>query len=420
MMMLFGPMRKSLQKKFLGLWLPVWKPLNGDVASIFTALSSITDVEWLKYLGYLITFDILGAGNLSFAIARLQKPTESPRNPLMDWRARFQTKKYGWFLIPGMPVEFQAEKLSSAVITDVLKYLTGLDIPISLIINPDGLYITVPGKSIQIPYLDKDWERTANVINTMYNKDTEPAVAIGGTKAWAGDTDADRPDTLTIVVKDGDREIGRTTVKKDDNAGQKTWIWTLKQSEVTAPGVTLDPKKTYNVSEIYPEGYDGSRYVLTVDGHNLLNTRVNPDCPPKIVIRKTLLHTGLRDFRTFRFSLLEETGMRVNSTPYAILLAGEGSASLTLDIQTDRIKGKGLTKFRVEEVEIPAEYEATYSGPVQSVDSTGAPVYTFGVTNTSREPKYYLEDLWRGGYRGRSPGKGRFLVFGPQVRHTCG
>lgn len=62
MMMLFGPMRKSLQKKFLGLWLPVWKPLNGDVASIFTALSSITDVEWLKYLDYLITFDILGAG----------------------------------------------------------------------------------------------------------------------------------------------------------------------------------------------------------------------------------------------------------------------------------------------------------------------------------------------------------------------
>ena len=147
-------MRKSLQKKILGLWLPVWKPLNGDVASIFTALSSITDVEWLKYLDYLITFDILGAGNLSFAIARLQKPTESPRNPLMDWRARFQTKKYGWFLIPGMPVEFQAEELSSAVITDVLKYLTGLDIPISLIINPDGLYITAPGKSIQIPYLD--------------------------------------------------------------------------------------------------------------------------------------------------------------------------------------------------------------------------------------------------------------------------
>lgn len=55
-------MRKSLQKKFLWLWLPVWKPLNGDVASIFTALSSITDVEWLKYLDYLITFDILGAG----------------------------------------------------------------------------------------------------------------------------------------------------------------------------------------------------------------------------------------------------------------------------------------------------------------------------------------------------------------------
>lgn len=393
-------------EKYLGLWLPVWRPLDGDVASIFTALASATDVEWLKYLDYLITLDIKGSGNLSFAIARLKKPDSGAHNPLMDWRARFKTKKYGWFIVPGMPVEFQAMELSSAVITDVLKYLTGLDIPISAIINPSGLYITVPGKSIQIPVLDKDWERTANVINTWYDSGSEEPIAIGGTKVWAGDTEEDRPEELTIIVKDGDLEVGRTTIKKSDNEGQKSWIWTLKQSQVTG-SVRLDPERTYTVTEEYPENYAHKNdYVLSVDGHNLTNTFVKADKPPKIVIRKVLQHTGLSESRTFRFNLYDDKGIKINGSPYTVTMTGEGTESVTaMDISPEMLKGRDLNRFRVEEVNPPEEYDISTSGPVQTTEKDGTPVYTFTVTNTAKDPSYFLQADWEGDTEADRPAK---------------
>ena len=396
----------GVAEKFLGLWLPVWKPLSGDVVSIFTALASVTDAEWLKYLDYLITLDVMGAGNLSFAIARLQKPEDDLRNPLTDWRARFKTKKYGWFMIPGMPVEFQAEELSSAVITDVLKYLTGLDIPISLIINPDGLYITVAGKPIQIPYIDKDWERTANVINTWYDSDDEEPIAIGGTKVWAGDEEENRSEVLTIVVKDGDREIGTTEIRKEDNKGQKSWVWTLKQSQVTAQGATLDPDKTYTVAERYPEGYQYSgNYVLSVDGHNLTNTWVN-EKTPKIVLRKVLQHAGLAEERVFWFNIRDEQGQQLNAEPYTITMSAEGSKTLELsDLDLARLAGKDISKFTVREDDPSDGYEVNYSGLVQTTDSAGNPVYTFTVINTCKEPSYFLQVLWRGDREEDRPAK---------------
>ena len=384
-------------EKVLGLWLPVWKPVDGDIYTIFSALADATDQAWIKYLNYLIKYDAI-SGNLTFAISKLEKPTEGIHNPLTDWRARFKIKKYGWFMIPGVPVEFQAEELTSTIITDVIKFETGLDIPISFIINPDGNYITVPGRLFQIPLLDKDWELTGNILNTW--ADPGDDTAIGGSKIWAGDREEDRPDSLTIVIRDpdsndGETEIGRVEIKKSDNRGYNTWPWALRQEDVD-PGIVLDPDKTYLVSEEYPDGYAHKNdYTLSVKGHDLTNTWVQ-DKTPKIAIQKVLQHTGLKEQREFKFNIRDDKGQLINSTPYSITMSGEGTQTLTPEIPKDKLAGKNISKFTVEEVDPSDEYTVSYSGPEQSTDPQGNPVYTFTVTNTHKELSYFLEVRWVG------------------------
>ena len=386
-------------EKYMGLWLPVWKPLDGDIYTIFDALADCTDQAWVKYLDYLIKYDSM-AQNLTFAISKLKKPEGSIHNPLTDWHAKFKIKKYGWFMIPGVPVEFQAEELTSTIITDVIKFETGLDIPISFIINPDGCYVTVPGWLFKIPLIDKDWELTGNILNIW--ADPSGDTAIGGTKIWAGDNEGDRPDSLTIVIKDKDDsgseyEVGTVEIKKSDNAGYDTWPWALRQSDVTKAGVVLDPTKTYIVSEKFPNGYEHKDdYTLSVDGHNLTNTWIK-DKTPKITIQKVLQHTGLSEERKFNFYIKDDQGVRINDEPYTITMSEEGTKSLTPDIPKEKIAGKDISKFTVEEVADPSgEYTVTYSGPTQSTDKQGNPVYTFTVTNTCKQLHYYVEVRWIG------------------------
>ena len=287
-------------ENFTGLWLPVWKPLDGDVSSIFSAAGSITGIEILDYVDLLIAFDVPGLDNLKFAIAKVVKPEDYNFNKLVEWRARFRVKKYNWMGIDGIPVEYQAAELSSAVLTDVLKYLTGVDIPISFSLNPFSgqKYLTVPGKLLQVKPFDKDWERCANIINTWYSSDDDvdedgTPLIIGGSKIWQGDTEADRPDTLDIVVKDtidgSETEIGRVTIRKSDNQGRDTWVWALRQSDLneaaTNAQVKLDPDKTYTVSEEYPEGFaNKNKYICKVNGHDITNTWADE---LRVVIRKT-------------------------------------------------------------------------------------------------------------------------------------
>ena len=305
-----------------GMWLPVWKPLSGDVASVFNAIASITGQDWLEYADYLVSFDVSYFANLKFAIARVKKPDGLfglPTNPLTDWRAKFRVKKYGWLAIPGVPVEFQAQELSSAIVTDVLKLLTGLDIPISFSLNPFSgqMYLTVPGKLYQIPLLDKDWERAANVINTWYEGSGSSSIkpsAIGGTKYWKNDREEDRPDTLTVQVEGrlkaagGWSEVGSFEMKKSENEGRSDWVWSLtsenesvkawldsiKETD-TAGSLGLITEDTelsddifeYRVTEEYPSGYSNKdKYQLEVDGFDLINTWCYSE-HPALIIRKT-------------------------------------------------------------------------------------------------------------------------------------
>ena len=281
----------------VGLWIPVFNPVNGYKVNIMSLLGGIIGGTAGKVLDWIAKVDVANLLSFPFAVGKVSK-REKLGNPLNAWRVSFQVRKYGFVGVPGVPVEYQSMELTSVIVTDVIKFLTGFDCPISFSLNASGdKYISVPSKPRQIPLLDKDWERTANVINTWtkINSDNTEEKAIGGTKYWVGDKEEDRPDSLTIVVqeevKEGEeesavttkKEVGRTTIKKEDNKGKNDWVWALKESD-TADGVTLDPDKTYIITEEYPEGYTKKdNYTCSVDKHDLTNTWADE---VRVVIRK--------------------------------------------------------------------------------------------------------------------------------------
>ncbi|MDO5139124.1 MAG: Cna B-type domain-containing protein, partial [Oscillospiraceae bacterium] len=151
----------KVAERYAGLWLPLINPLSGNKVNLLSLIGADT----------LAKFDIFNFISIPVAVGEAKAPGEY-ENPLVAWRVKFTIKKYGWLPLkvipPGIPVELQGAELSSVILTDIVKYLTGFDIPISFSFNPfsGDKYITVPGKAYQIPIIDRDWERTSNIINT--------------------------------------------------------------------------------------------------------------------------------------------------------------------------------------------------------------------------------------------------------------
>ena len=265
-------------EKVAGLWIPVIKPLYGNKLNILNLVG----------LDTLAKFDFAKLLTIPVAVGEAKKGKDG-ENPLVAWRVKFGVKKYGFLTVPGIPVEFQAQELSSVIVTDLLKFATGYDIPLSFSLNPfsGDKYFTVPGFPMKLPAINKDWEYTCNILNIWL--DIDWGQAIGGVKTWVGDTEAQRPDTLTIVIREktGEREetqeVGRVTLNKSDYKGENAWAWGLRESDLPE-GKTLDTNKTYLISEEYPEGYAyKDQYVLAVDGHDLTNTWADN---VRVVIRK--------------------------------------------------------------------------------------------------------------------------------------
>ncbi len=131
-------------KNLAGTYLPVFNPLTNG--------SSL-----LNLVGIHLPDGLDGAiPGMSLAIARATDDS----NPLKAWHVGFRIKKYSMF---GVPMEYEGAELSSGILKSLIKALTGLDFPIS--ISLPGGYVSVPGKAICIPILDKDWELTSNVFN---------------------------------------------------------------------------------------------------------------------------------------------------------------------------------------------------------------------------------------------------------------
>ncbi len=136
-------------EKVAGLWIPVLKPVYGNKLNILELVG----------LDTLAKFDIAKVLTIPVAVGEAKKGKDG-ENSLVAWRVKLGVKKYGFLNVPGIPVEFQAQELSSVIVTDILKFTTGHDIPISFSLNPFSghMYATVPGFPLKIPYLDKDWE----------------------------------------------------------------------------------------------------------------------------------------------------------------------------------------------------------------------------------------------------------------------
>ncbi len=269
---------------------PVINPEEGG-KDILTTLSELT-----------IGVDVSIIGKLAEKIFGVKIPTVAMDKADEDshWKATFVVSKYNM----GIPMEYKGAELSSEVIRQIVKYITKVDIPVSF--NPFDKYISIPTKAIRTfmgitdpgdlldfsklagAALEKvksltmddikdfgpstlldDWHLMANVINIQITWDSEDDNTLRGAKIWKDDEEAKRPDTLTIHIKDGDKDIEGSPIelKKADFEGQDEWTWSLELPE------DADEDATYVVSEEYPEDYEyKDDYTCETDGYDLINT----------------------------------------------------------------------------------------------------------------------------------------------------
>ena len=267
---------------------PAINPIEGGIDPL-NLLSQLTIGVDLSAIGKLAE-SFFGIEFPSLAIGKATKSN--------DWKVTFVVNKYSM----GIPMEYKGAELSSEVIRQILKYLTGLDIPVSF--NPFDNYISVPTKAIKtvegitdpgdlldlsklagaalakaksltlddiknfdMGTLLTDYHLMANVINIQF--EWEDDNILEGAKIWKDDEEDKRPDTLTIHVKDGTKEIEGSPIvlHKSDFEGQDQWTWSLELPE------DADEDATYVISEEYPEGYAyKDDYTCETDGYNLTNT----------------------------------------------------------------------------------------------------------------------------------------------------
>ena len=240
----------------------------------------------------------------------------------------------------------------------------------------------------------------------------------------------------TVTTK---KEIGRTTIKQKDNEGKNSWVWALRESD-TAEGVTLDPDKTYIITEEYPEGYTKKdNYICTVDKHDLTNTWSDQ---VRVVIRKQY-DTNLVNWTNYfpdsvTFKIKDGNGNPVGSESgyslnpaYGHTNAGyvpeEGPVTLidspsTTDSSEDNtyavsgLKGTDLSKYTIEETieyddNRPSDERLTFypkvDGPVVDTkkDSSGRTISTctFTVTNRAQRPVVInIRKKWSGDENNKS------------------
>ena len=397
-------LQSRIQEKYLQLageaggrvpYLPVIRPLYGNM----------TNLASLVGLNIIAKLDVAGIMNIPVAIARARRSD----NPLISYRVRFGVRKYD--LLTKLPLDFEAGEMSSELIKSVVKALTGLDIPVSVSLTGGG-YVTVPGKALN---LFRDWELTSNVINVMASLPEEEA-AIGGVKYWQGEgwniageegtgADATRlPASLDIVVKDGERTIGRVRLAREDQPAGSSWPWALTQSDVeeylgSGTDYTLDPDKTYTISEEFPADYAWADcFVASVDGHNLTNTWAPS---PQLVLEKRFEEGA--EPREVRLALTDDRGTRVGvytlnrENGWRVVLKNRASGEPETE-DTVELAGHDVSAFRVEELpEADSALVPAVSGPTLSQGNEGNRIWTFTVVNrVQRNLSVKVNKIWQG------------------------
>ena len=230
----------------------------------------------------------------------IDKVSKDENNKDKDWRTDFVVSKYAY----GIPLEFKGAELGSEIIRQIIKYLTGFDIPVSY--NPLQNFVSIPTKAIPTiggitdpeDLIDFDtlkgvakekaqtitmddindfgwgsildmWRLMANVINIKFKTDSDDDNTIRGSKIWEGDSEENRPNSIKIHVKDSegkDIEGSPVELKKSDFGGMDEWTWEI------SPGEDADEDAEYTVSEEYPEGFENKdKYTSDINGYDITN-----------------------------------------------------------------------------------------------------------------------------------------------------
>ena len=261
-------------------------------------------------------FEKIGIELPKMAIEKVEKPKKDDEDKKDDkgWRTNFTVTKYAL----GIPVEYKGAELGSEIIRQIIKYLTQFDIPVSY--NPLQNFISIPTKAIptiggitdpsdlidfsKLSGIAKEkaqsitmdeindfgwgsildmWRLMANVINIKIKIDSDDDNIVEVTKTWKNDKEEDRPDTLTIHIKDKDgNELDGKPIelKKEDFKGKNTWSYLIDLSKKDDDEDSDDDSDNsskadgdYEITEEYPEGYEHEDdYTLETSGFDLTNT----------------------------------------------------------------------------------------------------------------------------------------------------
>ncbi len=282
--------------------LPTFSLLKNKVLKSGLLSGGINPLSLLSELTIGVDIDVFGLVDNLLTVG-IQKVNEDN-----GWTASFVHTKY----MLGVPIEFKGAELSSEILRLLVKYILKTDIPVSYNVFSD--YISIPGKAYadllgevsvsslfdlddsslagkltgallgtvneklneligQIvpagtPLGIKDWQRVANVVNIKLSLPEDHMIR--GAKHWLNDTEQDRPETLTILLKQGDTVAKRIVLNKSDFGGSNTWSWSVDPTE---EGSGLSEDETYTAEEEYPAEYDHSAYATTVSGLDIYNTR---------------------------------------------------------------------------------------------------------------------------------------------------
>lgn len=148
---------------------------------------------------------------------------------------------------------------------------------------------------------------------------------IKGEKTWdlSKNPQAEKPDTITVYLKDGNRVVASATVRPDENG---KWTYTFKAPKYAADGKT---EIKYTVDEA-----DVTGYTKEINGYNIKNTADKPVDPvtPAVLeapgVKKTITGDTPKksDAFTFKLQALNDAPMpqgSVNGEKY-ITINGQG------------------------------------------------------------------------------------------------
>ena len=417
--------------------LPVFNLLDGELFTSGLISGGMNPITLISELVIGVDIDVFNIGDkiLKVAVAKVSEDD--------DWTAHFVTSKY----MLGVPVEFKGAELGSEIIRQIVKYILQVDVPFSY--TPFGNYFSIPGKAYGnlvdvsqisdlfnlddssfvgklakealdfvigklndlikeiapdgLPIGLDDWEQVANVINILFDFDLN--LPVSGQKIWVNDREEDRPEYLTITVKQGDEVVYTTQISAEND-----WSWSFdpSENEEEEDGEEGGKKEDngsdddYIVEEEYPEDYPEekkNRYTLSTSGYDLINTWDNVTVagmkiweddndrdglrPETLTVR--LLADGepaTREIRTTN----EETGEVTTETKaITVETSAEGRwkysfPNLPKYKVTEGTEGEERQEivYTVEETEVPEGYESRQEG--SNIVNTHIPETLDGVT----------------------------------------